>query len=227
MLRMDQQGPIGPRLEAARDNAFSTRGLALHLPSGERIAEVPDFSLAPGEQLVVDGPSGAGKSSLFRALAGIWPFGEGRIERPEQARMLFLPQRAYLPVATLREAATYPSAAGTFSDAEVREVLRAVGLEGLGERLDEVQNWSLLLSGGEQQRVAIARALLQRPDWLFLDEATAALDEPSEARMYELLRERLPGAAIVSIAHRPGVAPYHQTRLSLAADGSLAELVPS
>jgi putative ATP-binding cassette transporter len=147
---------------------------------------------------------------------------------PERARVLFLPQRAYLPIASLRDAVSYPAPGGTFDDASIREILTQVGLDGLQEHLDEVQNWSIRLSGGEQQRLAIARALLHRPDWLFLDEATAALDEGAEQRMYELMSQRLPDSAIVSIAHRPGVAAFHDTQLKLQQDGlhALTEVRP-
>src|SRR5262249_6820053 len=151
------------------------------------------------------GPSGSGKSTLFRALAGIWPFGTGRVRVPERARVLFLPQRPYLPIGTLREVVTYPSNPGTFPDAAVTEALRLCELAPFTVRLDERANWALQMSLGEQQRLAIARALLQQPDWLFLDEATASLDEANERRLYQVIQERLPGTTVVSIEHRPGV----------------------
>jgi putative ATP-binding cassette transporter len=189
--------------------------LQLDLPDGRVI--VPDISLsvAPGESVLINGPTGAGKSTLFRALAGIWPFGAGQVHIPSDARLLFLPQRPYLPIGTLREATTYPGASGAIDDAALCEVLEAVGLGSFATRLDEVDNWSLQMSGGEQQRLAIARAVLQQPDWLFLDEATAALDDQSEAELYALLQCRLPQTAIVSIAHRQGVAAFHTRHVSL------------
>jgi putative ATP-binding cassette transporter len=197
--------------------AVNADHLELALPDGRVI--VPDVSLAvqPGESVLISGPTGVGKSTLFRALAGIWPFGKGQVHIPTDARLLFLPQRPYLPIASLRDATLYPSlaAADGFDDAAIREVLAAVGLGAFAERLDDVDNWSLQMSGGEQQRLAIARAILQRPDWLFLDEATAALDDESEQQMYTLLKERLPHAAIVSIAHRQGVAGFHGRHIAL------------
>ena len=161
------------------------------------------------------GPSGSGKSTLFRAIAGIWPFGRGRVRLPAGARALFLPQRPYLPLGTLRRALCYPMDAAQVPDDAVRAALRDAGLGHLEARLDEEDSWDRRLSGGEQQRVALARALLFKPDWLFLDEATASLDPEAEAAFYTLLRERLPDAAMVSIAHRPAVARYHDRALRL------------
>lgn len=195
--------------------------LAPALPDGRALFRV-DTAIAPGESVVVAGPSGAGKSTLFRALAGIWPFGTGRVARPEGTR-LFLPQRPYIPLGTLRHAVTYPLAENAVDDATVAAALTAAGLGHLAGRLDEEENWSQRLSGGEQQRLAIARALLVRPDWLFLDEATASLDPVAERRMYRLLKERLPETGIVSIAHRPGVAAFHDRGLRV--DGASGMLV--
>jgi putative ATP-binding cassette transporter len=167
----------------------------------------------------VTGPSGAGKSTLFRALAGIWPYGRGKIRVPRGARVLFLPQKPYIPIAPLRDAVAYPGHAGEFADSAVRAALADVGLDALAGRLDERENWSMRLSGGEQQRLAIARALLHAPDWLFLDEATASLDDAAERRCYELLTTRLPRTAIVSIAHRPTVAAFHARRVTFVPEG--------
>jgi putative ATP-binding cassette transporter len=202
---------------------LSAECLELHLPDGRRIVADVDLSVLPGERVLISGPSGAGKSTLFRALAGVWPFGQGRVYLPRDARLLFLPQRPYLPIASLRAATTYPAPAATFAETCVQEVLRAVGLDAFVDRLDEVDNWSLRLSGGEQQRLAIARAILQAPDWLFLDEATAALDEAAEHALYALLGDRLPGTAIISIAHRPGIACFHSRQVTLGSGAMLHE----
>jgi putative ATP-binding cassette transporter len=200
-------------------DTIRTAHLDLALPDGRVILPDTSLEVGPHDRILITGPTGAGKSTLFRALAGIWPFGKGTIQVPGRARVLFLPQRPYLPIASLRDTVSYPAPGRTFDDDAVSEALRETGLEAFVDRLDEVQNWSNRLSGGEQQRLAIARALLHRPDWLFLDEATAALDEVAEHRMYELLNERLPDAAIVSIAHRQGVAVFHQTHFELVPDG--------
>lgn len=210
-LRAESRLAVAPGTGAE----LAVRGLALGLPDGRRIAAVPDLALRPGETVLVTGPSGSGKSTLFRALAGIWPFGEGSVRTPEGARLMLLPQRPYLPMGTLREAATYPDATGRHDDAAIRAALTAARLPHLVDRLDEDAPWAQTLSLGEQQRLAIARALLAKPDWLFLDEATASLDEANEAYLYGLLRQRLPKTAIVSIAHRPTVAAHHDRRYVL------------
>ena len=201
---------------------LSLEQLRLALPGGRVLLEVPEARIAPGERVLISGPSGAGKSTLFRAIAGIWPFGSGRVRVPARGRALFLPQRPYLPLGTLRRAVCYPRDAAACEDSAVREALEEAGLAHLIPHLDEENNWAQRLSGGEQQRVALARALLLKPDWLFLDEATASLDPEAEARFYRLLRERLPGTTLVSIAHRPAVAKYHRRALQVR-DGRLTE----
>jgi putative ATP-binding cassette transporter len=187
----------------------------VHLPDGRHLLRAEDLTLRPGESTLLTGPSGSGKSTLFRAIAGIWPFGRGDIAVPRGASMMLLPQRPYIPIGTLRGAVTYPGVTGTYSDAAIAEALRAVRLPHLVEHLDREDNWGQRLSGGEQQRLAIARALLQKPDWLFLDEATAALDEPTEEAIYRMLRERLPDTTVVSIGHRSTLAAFHDRRLNL------------
>jgi putative ATP-binding cassette transporter len=214
----------GVRRAATAGETLRAEDLDLVLPNGRVILADATLAIAPGEHVLVTGPSGSGKSTLFRALAGIWPFGRGKVSVPANARVLFLPQKPYIPIAPLRDAVSYPADAGTFDDASVREALTAVGLDGLASRLDERQNWSMALSGGEQQKLAIVRALLHRPDFLFLDEATAAMDETSERRIYRLLGERLPEATIVSIAHNPDLAEYHGRRLAFEPDGDRMRL---
>jgi putative ATP-binding cassette transporter len=218
---------VGVRRAPAGGEAIRAEDLDLVLPNGRVILAGAVLSIAPGEHVLVTGPSGSGKSTLFRALAGIWPFGRGTVCVPAKARVLFLPQKPYIPIATLREAVAYPADGGTFGDEAVRDALAAVGLDRLTPRLDESDNWSMALSGGEQQKLAIARALLHRPDFLFLDEATAAMDESSERRAYRLLAERLPRATIVSIAHNPDLAQYHRRLLAFEPDGDGMKLSPA
>ena len=204
--------PEAVRVELAPDARLQLRDLQLALPDGRVLLEGASASIPAGERLVMLGPSGSGQTILLRALAGHWPFGRGAVQMPVGARPFFLSQRPYLPIGTLRAAVAYPARGGVFSDERIRDALRAVELGALAERLDESDHWEKRLSGGEQQRLAFARALLHEPDWIFLDDATAELDEESEARAYRLLAERLPRAAIVSIAHRPAVARFHARR---------------
>ena len=198
------------------EGGFALADARIALPDGQVLAEGAALALAPGEAVMLQGASGSGKSTIFRAIAGIWPFAQGRLSVPDGARMLFLPQRPYLPQGTLRRAVAYPEDAARFSEAEITAVLSDVGLASLAAQLDIDGSWGRSLSGGEQQRLAIARALLVKPDYLFLDEATASLDQESEAALYALLRERLPGTAILSIAHRESVARFHDRRVVLA-----------
>ena len=173
------------------------------------------------------GPSGSGKSTLFRAFAGIWPFGSGTVHWPDAARVLFLPQKPYLGVGKLRDQLMYPAQGDSFTDGDLNRALLDCGLPQLAQRLDEEQNWAQVLSGGEQQRVAFARALLYKPQWLFMDEATASLDDASETRLYNLLHERLPDTCIVSTGHHPNLAQFHARRLRLEDDpAGLGHLIP-
>ena len=187
--------------------------LAVGLPNGEPLLNAEQLVLNAGDRVLVNGPSGAGKSTLFRAIAGIWPFGSGRVSVPMDAKVMLVPQRPYFPQATLAAAITYPARAGTFNDGHLADTLTAIGLPGLIPRLHEEAHWNRMLSGGEQQRLAIARVLLYAPDYLFLDEATAALDEAAEATLYRLLQERLPGATIISIGHRSTLGAFHRRRV--------------
>jgi putative ATP-binding cassette transporter len=192
----------------------------VRLPAGQHLIAADHIGLPRGERVLVTGPTGSGKSTLFRAIAGIWPFGSGRVVVPKNASLMMLPQRPYFPVGTLDAAVSYPAEIGAYPRERMIEALNAVGLAALAPRLDEEAHWNRMLSLGEQQRLAIARALLQAPDFLFLDEATASLDEASEEKLYRLLQERLPAAAIVSIGHRSALAAFHQRKLSLEPDGA-------
>jgi putative ATP-binding cassette transporter len=213
---IDEKPPenISVTPEAGRADV-GTSGLDLALPTGQTLLKDLDLTLPKGAWTLISGSSGSGKSTLFRALAGIWPFGRGRVLIPAGARVLFLPQKPYIPIATLRDAVKYPDETSTANDAEIVQALEAARLGHLAGRLDEEAHWSNILSGGEQQRLAIARALVFKPDWLFLDEATASLDEANEAAVYGVLKERLPQATVVSIGHRPSLREWHATRLDL------------
>jgi len=195
-------------------NVITLEDLSVRLPNGVPLISADDISIKFGERVLVSGPSGAGKSTLFRALAGVWPFGEGAITVPKNARMMILPQRPYFPIAPLAAAVAYPAEPGQFDAATIAELISAVGLPALVPRIEEEAHWNRMLSLGEQQRLGIARALLYRPDFLFLDEATASLDEPSEAALYRLLDQRIPQATVVSIGHRATLAAFHRRRLA-------------
>ena len=199
--------------------SVTLKDLAVRLPNGTPLVNASDLSIAPGERVLVSGPSGAGKSTLFRALAGIWPFGDGTVVIPKGAKVMMLPQRPYFPIAPLAAAIAYPAEPGTFDTARVAELVDAVGLHDLVPRIEEEAHWNRMLSPGEQQRLGIARALLHAPDYLFLDEATASLDEPSEAALYHLLEQRLAKSTIVSIGHRATLAAFHRRRLAFNREG--------
>lgn len=190
----------------------------LRLPDGMTLLQDGNLSLRAGESVVITGRSGSGKSTLFRALAGIWPFASGSLH-PGRGTSLFLPQRPYFPLGTLRNAIAYPDDGAQFTDADVGAALADAGLPALLPRLGDIDQWGQRLSGGEQQRLSVARALLIRPDWLFLDEATASLDPAAELEMHAILRKRLPGTTIVSIVHRPEVARLHARQILVVRDG--------
>ena len=211
-------------LPREHSNAISIDRLKVRLPKGEPLVNAEHIVLAPGERVLVTGPSGAGKSTLFRALAGIWPFGSGRVMIPKNAKVMLLPQRPYFPLASLAAAVSYPSRLGTFEDARIAEVLTAVGLPEWADRLHEEAHWNRMLSLGEQERLAIARVLLQEPDYLFLDEATASLDEAAEASLYRLLHERLKGSTIVSIGHRSTLGAFHRRRFEVVPSETASEV---
>jgi vitamin B12/bleomycin/antimicrobial peptide transport system ATP-binding/permease protein len=212
--------PVVEVIARAGKSEVEIDDLALRLPTGVPLLTADDIRVALGDRVLVTGPSGSGKSTLFRAIAGIWPFGSGTVLVPADARLMTLPQRPYFPIASLAGAVSYPAERAAFSDAQIAEVLGAVGLPDLVGRLAEEAHWNRMLSPGEQQRLGIARALLHAPDYLFLDEATASLDEDSEAALYHLLQDRLKSATIVSIGHRPTLNAFHRRRLTLMRDGN-------
>ncbi len=216
----------GLALADAPDGSVQLHDLTLELPNGAKLLSDMDLTLEPGHSVVVTGRSGSGKSTLFRAIAGIWPFGTGRVQRPLE-RCLFLPQRPYIPLGSLRHVVTYPHPHDMHRREEIVRALQDAGLPQFAARLDDDENWAQQLSGGEQQRVALARALLAKPDWLFLDEATASLDPEAEGALYRTLKARLPNTTLVSIAHRPSVAGFHERRLVFRREeGKSGELAP-
>jgi putative ATP-binding cassette transporter len=198
-------------------DGVTLRDVSIDLPGGERLLDVGRFEVRAGDRILVRGRSGAGKSTLLRAIAGLWPYGAGRIDVPARERVMFLPQRGYMPSGTLAELLCYPRAPSEAERGRYVDALRRLSLTGLVNRLDDYAEWRRVLSPGEQQRVAAVRAMLHAPDFLFLDEATSALDIELEADLYRVLTEALPTAAIVSVAHRPTVARFHSTAVDIAA----------
>lgn len=216
---LDEARTLGAGIAAQRNNvgAILLQDVELHLPDGQALTAPWSAAIHSGQRILVEGPSGCGKSTLFRAIAGIWPYGAGTIEIPNQAKLLFVPQKSYLPIGTLRAALAYPAAATAYPERSILHYLDLCRLLHLKDKLDESDNWSSRLSPGEQQRLAFVRVLLTRPQMVFLDEASSALDSDTERAMYNLLLQELPQAAIVSIAHREVVASYHQTRWQFVA----------
>ena len=218
-------GPSPPSRSsrAATGKSIAIADLMVQLPNGQPLVAAEDIDIEPGgDSVLVTGPSGTGKSTFFRTMAGIWPFSSGAIAVPAGARVMVMPQQPYFPIATLAAAVSYPDAPGTFDSAQLAEAVTAVGLPQLVERLDQEAHWNRVLSQGEQQRLGMARALLQKPDFLFLDEATASLDETAEATLYQLLKTRLAATTLVSIGHRAALAGFHDRHLALVreTDGS-------
>ena len=194
---------------------LTAHNLGIALPNGQQLLAQTSLSAAPGDLVLLKGPSGSGKSTLFRSFAGIWPFSKGQTHLPEGA--MFIPQRPYFPDGPLRDALAYPQPASTYSDDALKQALTDALLPKLCERLDDHDAWGQKLSGGEQQRLAIARVLLKKPQWIFADEATAALDEVAEKTLYEKLRAHIQTVkgGMVSIAHRPTVAAFHSRQWAL------------
>ena len=200
-------------------NALQLWQMDIALPDGRQLAEKLSIAVPAGKRLLISGGSGAGKSTLLRAIAGIWPYGTGEISLPTGWRTMFLPQRPYLPLGSLRRAIYYPQPVPENTDDNLAGLLERFGLQKLAGQLDAVDDWSRILSLGEQQRLAFIRILLLRPDIVFLDESTSALDEPREAQAYETLRQLLPQMAVVSVGHRSSLLNCHDKQLVLAGDG--------
>ena len=210
------------------DGLLTLEGVRILLPDGHIIIDDATVSIARGERVLIVGDTGRGKSTLFRAVAGLWPWGSGTILTPPLEAMAFLPQRPYLPLGTLRNAMTYPGPPDAFPDADVRQALERCDLGNLNTKLDQVERWDKELSLGEQERLAFARLLLHKPGWVFLDEATAALDEDSQRHVMSLFDTELKNTTVMSIGHRPDLAAYHTRTLQLihGRDGDRLKLKP-
>jgi putative ATP-binding cassette transporter len=224
--RADREESMG-RIQygEAQGCALRLRNVSVMLDDGSAVVNEADVDIAPGERVLVVGESGTGKSTLVRAISGLWPWGEGEILIQPNARLLLMPQQPYLPLGTLRRAATYPQSPDEVDDALIRKTLEEVGLGQFLDRLDEEARWESILSGGEKQRLAFARVLMQQPDIVVMDEATAALDPSSQDQLMKLLLERLPTATVVSVGHRPELESFHNRKLVLEHHEEGARLV--
>jgi vitamin B12/bleomycin/antimicrobial peptide transport system ATP-binding/permease protein len=206
-------------------NALQLRGLSVTLDDGTGIVNETEVDIAPGEKILIMGDSGSGKSTLVRAIAGLWPWGDGEVVMQRDAKLLMLPQKSYIPMGSLRRAATYPMAADKVPDEDIRGALEAVGLGQLLDRLDEEGPWEQTLSGGEKQRLAFARLLVHKPNLVVLDEATSALDPESQEKLMQLLNEKLPEATLISVGHRPELEAFHERKLVLKHERGGARLI--
>jgi len=193
--------------------------LSINLPNGELLLKNLNLTISQGDSLLMIGPSGCGKSTLMRTLAGIWPFGQGSITIPNGQSLLFLPQKSYLPLGTLRDCMLYPYKLGFKADDYIRSIMKLCKLGELVDKLDNIEDWSHILSLGEQQKIAFVRAILQEPNWLFLDEATSAIDEYTERELYKLVGE-LKNTAIISVGHRSTLVDYHKRKLVIDVAGN-------
>lgn len=194
---------------------IAVHDLNIAFPDGKPMVTLGELEITAGRRVLVQGPSGAGKSTLLRSIAGLWPYGSGSVNLPANASVAFLPQRNYMPNGSIASLMAYPHGADHYGDEHYIDLLNALGLQRLIPHLHAYQPWSRILSPGEQQRIAAARAILGRPDFLFIDEGTSALDAESEAKVYRTIVDQLPNAALISVAHRESVASFHQQLLRI------------
>jgi putative ATP-binding cassette transporter len=207
----------GGRIERRRtdDVALRLRDLAVTLDDGTAVVKAAEVVIAPGERVLVAGETGSGKSTLVRAISGLWPWGEGHVQIKDGAKIMLMPQRAYVPTGTLRRAATYPAPPADTATATLHRAFELVGLAHLIDRIEDEAPWDQILSGGEKQRLAFARILLHAPDIIVLDEATSALDPPSQDKLMALLTEELHATTFVSVGHRPELEAFHDRKIVL------------
>ena len=223
-VEKSQTGAI--KREESKGAAIRLKDVSVALSDGTVVVDDADVTVQFGERVLVAGESGTGKSTLVRAIAGLWPWGEGEITLEPGAKMFLMPQKPYIPLGTLRRAVTYPQQAEDFEDKEITEALKAVGLGHITKKLDDEEaKWDRTLSGGEQQRLAFARLVLHKPDIVVMDEATSALDPESQGMLMNLVSERLPETAIISVGHRPELEAFHERKVNLIRRKGGAKLI--
>ncbi|MES2218659.1 MAG: ABC transporter ATP-binding protein/permease [Pseudomonadota bacterium] len=197
-------------------NTIVAKDLNIYTPHKEKLLANMNLEFKHGTNYLIKGPSGIGKSTFIRVIAGIWPFGSGEIQLPKGKSIMYLPQRAYMPIGTLREALLFPDQVSDVTDEELIKLLKACDLPELTTRLSDVSMWSEQLSPGELQRIAFARVLLKKPDWVFLDESTSAMDLALEKHLFDLLKKTLPNCSIISVGHQPSVEAYHDHQIDFS-----------
>ncbi|MGO7092087.1 ABC transporter ATP-binding protein/permease [Rhizobium leguminosarum] len=225
--RAEQSNALGriKRGETEGDAMLSLNDLSVSLDDGTAVVKETQVVIEPGERVLVAGESGSGKSTLVRAIAGLWPWGEGSVNFHADRRLFMLPQRPYIPSGTLRRAVAYPGAADSWTPDEIKAALDKVGLDYLNDKIEEDAPWDQTLSGGEKQRLAFARLLLHHPDIIVLDEATSALDEKSQDKMMQMVIDELPEVTIISVAHRAELEAFHSRKITLERREGGAKLV--
>jgi putative ATP-binding cassette transporter len=211
---------ITNQITLSRNNHVKLKNLTVLSSSGRLLLKDLTLDIRPQDKLLISGSLGCGKTTLLKTMAGIWPYFSGTIIKPQNKTVMFLPQKPYIPPGSLRNALLYPNFRESQSDAKLHEALHYCSLEKLVGRLDENDEWGKILSLGEQQCLAFVRVIVQHPDWLFLDEATSSMDEPTERRLYALLERVLPALTLVSVGHRETLRLYHTVQLNLAGDGA-------
>jgi len=224
--KLDRSDLTAIKRGTAEGAAITLKNVSVELTDGTVVIDEADIVIKLGEKVLLAGESGSGKSTLVRAIAGLWPWGEGEIGVKPDAKLFMMPQRPYIPLGTLRRAAAYPQAADTIDDAALKEALKTVGLEKVVDRIDEENvSWDQVLSGGEKQRLAFARLLLDKPDIVVMDEATSALDTESQSKLMKMIGEKLPELAIISVGHRAELEEFHERKYNLLPKKGGAKLV--
>lgn len=211
-------------IEDSPDDNIHLDDLAVAQHDGRTMIDEADTTITKGQKVLLMGESGTGKSTLIRAIAGLWPWGSGRVQLPAGAKIAFLPQRPYMPLGTLRQVLCYPDDGGTYADETLQQALQRCGLKRLIPRLGEEERWDKVLSGGEQQRIGFARLLVLQPDIVIMDEATAALDAASQDTMMELFRDELGDVTLISVGHRVELEDYHDRKLTLHRHATRVEM---